>query len=125
MRASSDFLGVHHHVCFLADLTANPPCPSSPASSFLRQPPPEPEHLTFLRRLFSPSLPSLPSPSPSPPLAIHIPPSSKRVEWLWKRGMPVLASGKKSGRAASSGLHASMRCCFEEEETEGTSKAAV
>ncbi|ORY84083.1 hypothetical protein BCR35DRAFT_60819 [Leucosporidium creatinivorum] len=90
-------------------------------SRFLRQPPPEPEHLTFLRRLFSPTHPCPTSPPPATPLSITIPPSSRRVEWLWKGGMPtaatlgVGANGKKSTSKEAAGQHATMRCKVEED----------
>ncbi|KAK4045941.1 protein-tyrosine phosphatase [Microbotryomycetes sp. JL201] len=75
---------------------------------FLRQPPPEPEHLTFLRRLLSTSLPQS-----EPPIAIVVPPSPKRVPWLWPQGLPVAPAtgGKKSSQ------HISMRIKVLEDET--------
>ncbi|KAK4047975.1 protein-tyrosine phosphatase [Microbotryomycetes sp. JL221] len=76
-------------------------------SRYLRQPPPEPEHLTFLRRLLSPALPQS-----DPPVIVIVPAPSKRVPWLWPQGLPTLvsASGKKGTQ------HWSMRVKVLEEE---------
>ncbi|KAM0791539.1 hypothetical protein ACM66B_005988 [Microbotryomycetes sp. NB124-2] len=76
-------------------------------SRFLRQPPPEPEHLTFLRRLLSSALPQS-----DPPVVLVVPSSSKRVPWLWPQGLPTApaVNGKKSLQ------HISMRVKVQEDE---------
>lgn len=98
-----------------------PPALFTPHHRFLRQPPPEPEHLTFLRRIFSPAHPCPTSPPPAAPLSITIPPPSRRVEWLWKGGMPTAAllgigtNGKKSTSKETANQHTTMRCKVEED----------
>ncbi|SGY21818.1 BQ5605_C016g08277 [Microbotryum silenes-dioicae] len=100
---------------------------SEEMSRYLRQPPPEPEHLAFLRRLLPPTThtsnntasstvppssscnptPTKPLPSSSTlPDGIFVPKPSSRVPWLWPHGFP----GKK-------GVHASMKVIVEHDPT--------
>lgn len=64
----------------------------------LRAPPPEPEHLTFIRRFLSPGA----QPS-SETDTIIVPPPKQRVPWLWPQGMPTASNSKRKNE------HASMR----------------
>ncbi|SCZ88394.1 BZ3500_MvSof-1268-A1-R1_Chr2-1g04381 [Microbotryum saponariae] len=106
---------------------------SEEMSRYLRQPPPEPEHLVFLRRLLPPTTntsnntasstvppssscnatPTKPLPSSSTlPDGIFVPKASSRVPWLWPHGFP----GKK-------GVHASMKVIVEHDPTAATAHA--
>lgn len=74
-------------------LTPHPPRQANPLSCFcrcrfLKQPPPESEHLTFLRRLLS-SPPHPSTPADEAGLSIHIPPPPQRIPWLWPLGRPT------------------------------------